>query len=95
MHRVWCGVGPLRIDLTSPDAPQQLATRAGTLLVALEELGVRPMADPIDLMLISLLPLAIKKILTGNPFIDAKLLKELIDKLDLSLLQSLIRGDEQ
>ena len=83
------------IDPNSPDAPKLLADRAGTILVALNEMGVRPLSDPTDLLLLSLLPLAIKKIINGDPFVDLPLLEQVLDTLDLTILSHLIYGDEQ
>lgn len=83
----------MTIDPHSPDAPRQLAERAGTLLIALKDLGIRPLIDPVDLMLISLLPAAIKQILTGDPFVDAPELKAILDQLDLTVLRTLVLGD--
>lgn len=81
----------MEIDLNSPDAPRLLAERGATLLLALQDLGVFPLEDPVDLLLLSILPLAIKQVLTGDPFGDVELLRELLTHLDLTELQRLIR----
>lgn len=83
----------MAIDPNAPDAPEQLAARAGTILAALYEIGVRPLENSEDLLLLSLMPLAIKKILTGRSDVDQRELLELIDQIDLTVLKHLIRGE--
>lgn len=81
-------------DPNAPGAAAELAARAGALIIHLNEVGIRPLIDPVDLMLISILPLAVKKVLTGNPFVDAPELKAILDQLDLNVLAALMNGDQ-
>lgn len=70
--------------------PQELAERGAALIVELSRLGFRPLLDPVDLLLLSILPLAIKKVRTGDPFVDHLRLSELMAQLDLKLLTQLM-----
>lgn len=76
------------------DTPQALMDRGTTILIELIRLGVNPLHNREDLLLMSLIPLAIKKILTGETHPDLQLLQHLVDKLDLTALQQLIEGIE-
>lgn len=81
-------------DPNAPGAAAELAARAGALIVHLNEVGIRPLSDPVDLMLMSILPLAIKRCLGQQPQADAGLLEDLVSSLDLTVLHKLIYGDE-
>lgn len=84
-------------DPNAPGAAAELAARAGALIVHLNEVGIRPLADPVDLMLMSILPLAIKRCLgqsIAEQLAEADILDDLVSALDLTVLHRLIYGDE-
>ncbi len=79
------------IDPTAADAPEQLATRAGELLVLLLDHGIDPLHDATDLLLVSLLPLAIKRVLMPNPLGDVELLVDVLARMDLTGVEFMIK----
>lgn len=79
----------VKIDSTT------LANRGATLLALLLRHGYDPLRDPVDLLLVSILPLAIKKARGLDPLSERELviLGTLIELMDLSVLETLIENE--
>lgn len=78
------------IDPDDPDAPRKLLIRGMDLIEFLVAKGFDPIHDPTDLMIVGLLPLAIKQAMGVDPWEDAQILDEMLRKMDLRELAQYI-----
>lgn len=87
----------MMINPNDPDAPRQLMVRSLEIIKGLATLGIDPLHDETDLLLVSLLPLAIKQArfgFLGEEFTlddDYQVLRSVLDRLDLRELAEYIR----